>query len=105
MEKVGLVDPCMVEGCPNAVIGAHKCEFHYHIIQWEPSEKVIELLEGLTLFNVEVRLPKDLVEEIDHLSIEWDIFRYQAIERILRGAVMRIKCDRKVVENDSSQSS
>jgi len=36
---------------------------------------------------VQVRLPKDLVRQIDHLCVDWDVYRAQLIEQILRERV------------------
>lgn len=40
---------------------------------------------------VQVRLPKDLVRRIDHLSVDFDLYRAQMIEQLLREALERHK--------------
>ena len=40
---------------------------------------------------VQVQLPVDLVRQIDHLSIDWEVYRGAAIERLLREALERYK--------------
>ena len=37
--------------------------------------------------QVVIRLEKDLVKRIDHIAVEWDVFRGEAIERLLGIAV------------------
>ena len=43
--------------------------------------------EGSTISEatvvVHVRLPKDLVKKVDHLSVDWDMFRNEAVARLL----------------------
>jgi hypothetical protein len=36
---------------------------------------------------VQVRLPERLVMDIDHLAIEWGVYRKDAVERLLRQAM------------------
>ena len=36
---------------------------------------------------VQVKLSVDLVKEIDHLSVEWGMYRVEAMERLLREAI------------------
>ena len=36
---------------------------------------------------VQVRLPVDLVKVIDHLAVDWDVYRAEAMERLLRQAL------------------
>lgn len=36
---------------------------------------------------VQVRLPKDLVKRIDHLSIDHDLYRAQMMERLVREGI------------------
>jgi metal-responsive CopG/Arc/MetJ family transcriptional regulator len=45
---------------------------------------------------VQVRLPADLVKQIDHMAVEWGIKRGPAMERLLREALERAEgpqCD------------
>ena len=36
---------------------------------------------------VQVRLPKDLVKQLDHLCVDWELYRAELIEQILREGV------------------
>lgn len=36
---------------------------------------------------VQVRLPETLVKDIDHLAVDWGVFRAEAFERLLREAL------------------
>ena len=40
--------------------------------------------------QVVIRLEKDLVKRIDHIAVEWDVFRGEAIERLLTIAVGQV---------------
>lgn len=33
---------------------------------------------------VQVRLPRDLVKRIDHLCVDWDLYRVELIEQLLQ---------------------
>ena len=37
---------------------------------------------------VQVRLSRDLVKQVDHLKIEWGLTRGQAMERLLKEAIV-----------------
>ncbi len=36
---------------------------------------------------VQAKLPEDLVKEVDHLSVDWGVYRAEAIQRLLRWAL------------------
>lgn len=36
---------------------------------------------------VHIRLSKDVLKAVDHLAVEWDTYRGEAIERLLRAAL------------------
>ena len=40
---------------------------------------------------VQVKLNSDLVKDVDHLSVEWDFYRTQAVEKLLREAIQVYK--------------
>ena len=40
---------------------------------------------------VQVRLPKDLVKQIDHLCIDWDLYRAELVEQLLREGIKDYK--------------
>lgn len=40
--------------------------------------------------QVVIRLDKDLVKRIDHISVEWDKYRGEAIERLLTIAIQQL---------------
>ena len=40
---------------------------------------------------VQARLTEELVKDVDHLSIEWGVYRAEAMERLLREAVETYK--------------
>lgn len=41
--------------------------------------------------QVVVRLDKELVKRIDHVAVDWESFRGEAIERLLRMAVEQVE--------------
>lgn len=36
---------------------------------------------------VQVRLSEDLVKDVDHLSVEWNLYRNETVEKLLREAI------------------
>jgi hypothetical protein len=38
---------------------------------------------------VQVRLPKSIVKELDHICIDWDLNRTQLVEQLLREGIAR----------------
>ena len=39
---------------------------------------------------VHVRLPKELMKQVDHLGVDWDEFRSGAMERLLRLGIQHV---------------
>ena len=47
----------------------------------------MEAREAESKTLIHVRLNKKVVKQVDHLSVEWDVYRNEAIERLLRQAL------------------
>lgn len=41
--------------------------------------------------RVLIEVDKDLLKRIDHISIDWDVYRKEAIERLLAMAVQKVE--------------
>ena len=48
---------------------------------------------------VHVRLSKPLVREIDHLAVDWDTYRNEAVERLLTWAIENYKSGANLMQD------
>lgn len=45
---------------------------------------------------VHVRLDRELVRKIDHLAVDWRMYRNEAIERVLREGLMNLETQQRM---------